>query len=187
MPPTPVPSAGSSPRLVRDFVVEGMMRGMGIELASEEGQSLVRALGGTRTLPADVPAERYAEVVRLVARRHHPQLSEARGLHEVGKAVFEGYRKTLMGKLALSALSLMGPERLVKKIPEILRRNTNFGERHVEQRGPNHYVIVSRGVPLPGDYYAGVLDAAMHAVGVEPQLLRWEQTAPEDTLHEVRW
>jgi len=44
-----------------------------------------------------------------------------------------------------------------------------------------------RGVPLPGDYYNGILHAALRATGVSEPQTRWEQTGPEDMTFDVRW
>ena len=47
--------------------------------------------------------------------------------------------------------------------------------------------MIFRGVPLPGDYYNGILHAALNATGVSSPQSSWEQTGPEDMTFEVRW
>ena len=75
----------------------------------------------------------------------------------------------------------------MRKAPEFVGRSSNFGTRTVERLGPNHYRMDFRGVPLPGDYYNGILHAALRATGVSAPQSTWEQVGPEDMTFDVRW
>ncbi|MCY1075203.1 DUF2378 family protein [Archangium lansingense] len=176
-----------APRRMRYAPLEGLLRSLEIHERSAEMKEIIRLSGGTDYVPSEIAVERFAEVLLFLARTRFASLSPSEGLFRVGACLFEGYRKTLLGQIQLAALHLLGPDRLMRKIPEFVGRSSNFGTRAVEQLGPNTYRVDFRGVPLPGDYYNGILHAALRATGVSSPQSSWEQTGPEDMTFEVRW
>jgi uncharacterized protein (TIGR02265 family) len=177
----------AAPRRMRYAPLEALLKGLDIPERSDEMRDIIRLCGGTDYAPSEIPVECFAEVLHYLARQRFGSLSASEGLFQVGACLFEGYRKTLLGQIQLAALHLLGPERLVRKIPEFVGRSSNFGQRTVEQLGPNDYRVYFRGVPLPGDYYNGMLHAVLGATGVSSPQTSWEQTGPEDMTFHVRW
>jgi uncharacterized protein (TIGR02265 family) len=167
--------------------LEGLIRSLEIHENSAEMKEIIRLCGGTDYIPSEIPVENFAEVLHFLARTRFATLPLSEGFFQVGACLFEGFRKTLLGQIQFAALHLLGPERMVRKIPEFLGRSSNFGERTTERIGPNDYRVYFRGVPLPGDYYNGILHALLRATGVNSPQTRWEQTGPEDMMFEVRW
>ena len=188
MPPAAaVSSPHPAPRRMRYAPLEGLLRGLDIHERSAEMKEIIRLSGGTDYVPPEIAVENFGEVLLFLARTRFATLPPSEGLFQVGACLFEGYRKTLLGQIQLAALHLLGPERLMRKIPEFVGRSSNFGTRTVERLGPNDHRVYFRGVPLPGDYYKGILHAALRATGVQAPQTRWEQTGPEDMMFEVRW
>lgn len=186
-PATAVSSPHPAPRRMRYAPLEGLLRGLDISERSAEMQEIIKLTGGTDYVPSEIPVERFAEVLHYLARQRFATLPMSEGLFQVGACLFEGYRKTLLGQIQLAALHLLGPERLVRKIPEFVGRSSNFGKRTTERLGQNHWRVDFKGVPLPGDYYNGILHAALRATGVQTPQTTWEQTGPEDMTFQVRW
>jgi len=182
-----VSSPHPAPRRMRYAPLEGLLRGLGIHERSAEMREIIRLSGGTDYVPSEIAVEDFARVLHFLASSHFAARPLSEGLFHVGACLFEGYRKTLLGQIQLAALHLLGPDRLVRKIPEFVGRSSNFGTRTVERLGPNDYRVYFRGVPLPGDYYSGILHAALRATGAQSPQTRWEQTGPEDMVFEVRW
>ena len=187
MAPAAAAALHPAPRRMRYAPLEGLLRGLEIAERSAEMDEIVKLSGGTDYVPSEIAVENFAEVLRYLARKRFEHLPQSEGLFRVGACLFEGYRKTLLGQIQLAALHLLGPERLMRKIPEFVGRSSNFGTRTVEQLGPGHWRVFFRGVPLPGDYYKGILHAALRATGANAPQTRWEQTGPEDMTFEVRW
>ena len=188
MPPSAAASSPHpAPRRMRYAPLEGLLRSLDISERSAEMKEIVRLSGGTDYVPPEIPVENFAEVLHFLARTRFASWASSEGLFRVGACLFEGYRKTLLGQIQLAALHLLGPDRLMRKAPDFVGRSSNFGVRTVEQLGPSHYRMDFRGVPLPGDYYNGILHAALRATGVNEPQTRWEQTGPEDMSFDVRW
>jgi uncharacterized protein (TIGR02265 family) len=188
MPPAAAATSPTpAPRRVRYAPLEGLLRGLDIPERSAEMQEIVRLSGGTDYVPSEIAVENFAQVLHYLARQRFASLPQSEGLFHVGSCLFEGYRKTLLGQIQLAALHLLGPERLMRKVPDFVGRSSNFGVRTTEQLGPKDWRVYFRGVPLPGDYYNGILHAALRATGVHAPQTGWEQTGPEDMTFEVRW
>jgi len=167
--------------------VEGVLRGAGVTPGSTTMKEAIRICGGTEHLPERVPLERFGELLHFLARHCFSTLPLEEGLARVGACLFEGYGKTLLGQIQLAALHLIGPDRFLRKAPEFLSRSSNFGTRTTEQLGPKHWSVHFQGVPLPGVYYQGMLEAALRATGVKEPRTSVEQLGPEELKFDVRW
>jgi uncharacterized protein (TIGR02265 family) len=176
------------PRLVKHVAIDSLLRAVGGGRDSRAWAEAVRLCGdGHGSLAPEVEVERYGELLHVLARMTHPGQPDPVALRRLGAAIFDGYRQTLLGQVQLAALSLAGAERLMRRIPDYLGRSSNFGERSVEQKGPRDWRVHLRGVPLPGDYYLGLLDGMLRATGVERAETGWEQVGPEAVTLSARW
>lgn len=175
-------------RLIGYSLLESLLKGLGIRENSPDMVHVARICGYTRNIPPrEVPVETFVEFLDWLAGHFYPQLPRSEGLFEVGTKLFEGYRSTILGRVQLAALNIMGPDRLTLRYAEISGRNSNFGERGVIQEGPHSYLIRYRGIPLPGDYILGVMKGGLAAAGVSNPNLSWEQVGPEDMNFKASW
>lgn len=183
-----MPTQPPPPRIIKHVSVEAVLRGLKVDARSPEWPEVLRLCGDGRAgLAAEVPVERFRALLELLAARHFPGLPRNEQLLRVGASLLDGYRSTLLGNVQLAALPLLGPEGILKRAPDMVARTTNFGTRTAEQRAPRDWVLRFRGVPLPGDYYLGMLGALLQATGVQGPQLRWEQVGPEDMDFYARW
>jgi uncharacterized protein (TIGR02265 family) len=175
-------------RLISHSLIESLLRGLGISESSPEMEQIARICGYVRRIPPrEVQVEKYVELLHWLAKQFYPQLPESEGLFEIGAKLFEGYRTTIIGRVQLAAIHIMGPDRLIMRYNEITSRNSNFGERSITQTGPHSYQICYRGIPLPGDYILGVIKGGMTAAGVNNLQLSWQQVGKEDMDFQVAW
>ena len=182
----PAAAKSDAPRLMHHTALEGLLRGLALAPGSPEYREVARLCGGSEHPPQEIPVERYISVLEHLARTRFAGLTRPEALFRVGAALFDGYQHTLLGKIQLAALQLAGPERIIRKAPDIVSRNSNFGVRTLEQRGPRHYAMHFRGVPVPADYYRGVFTAALHAAGAPQAVVSCRQTG-EEAEFEARW
>jgi uncharacterized protein (TIGR02265 family) len=64
-------------------------------------------------------------------------LLEARRLF--GRASVGHYRESILGRVMLAAIPIMGMERIVRMIPRDFAATTNYGTRSVVEIGPRHW------------------------------------------------
>lgn len=185
---SPPPPAVQPVRRIRNTSVEGLLRGFDVREGSAELRAVLDVLGAPGPgLPQDVAVERFAALVEFLARRHFPELPRDEALRRVGARLFHGYRSTVLGHVMLAALNMMGPDRVVRSAPHWVGRNVNFGERSAVPLGPRHWRVTFLGVPLPGDYYCGLLAEGLRVAGAAAPVVRFRQTGAEDMEFEARW
>jgi uncharacterized protein (TIGR02265 family) len=183
-----VTTDGGAQRLIKHVSVEAMLKGLRVEEGSAEWPEVLRLCGdGKGGLASEVPVEHFRQLLLLLADARFGHLPLAERLARVGASLLAGYRTTLLGQVQLAALHLVGPERFLRKAPDIVGRTTNFGARSSEERAPRDWVVRFRGVPLPGDYYLGMLRGFLTATGVQSPRTRWEQVGPEDMDFFAAW
>jgi uncharacterized protein (TIGR02265 family) len=184
------PSQSPTPKAARAFkhsAVEGLLRGMGVSPGSVEMAEVVQLCGGTRDMPTEVPVDRYIALLEWLATRFFPGKPLPEGLQSVGRRMFHGYRETLLGKIQLAALNVVGPDRLMRKAGEFIGRNSNFGQRTSEQVGPRHYRLRFRGIPIAPEFYCGLCLSAFDVLGVKNGRITFERQGAEDFDLDVRW
>ncbi|MBN1206432.1 MAG: DUF2378 family protein [Myxococcaceae bacterium] len=187
LPPQQQKSPAPAARVVKHSAIEGLMRGHGITPGTMDMAQVIELCGGIGGLPAEVPADRFSALLEWLARRYFPSRPLPEGLRSVGMRMLHGYRETLLGKIQLKALNLMGPDRLMRKLGEFIGRNSNFGERTSEQVGPQHYRVHFRGVPVPPEFYQGLCEAAFDIMEVKGVRITIERLGPEDVDFDLRW
>jgi uncharacterized protein (TIGR02265 family) len=181
--------ASSSPeRLVRVSALEAILRGLDHTPGSPAWREAATLLGGQLgALTALVPVEGYVELMRWGARTAFPTMSPSKGIYEVGLRLVDGYRKTLVGKLQLATIHLLGPHRLVMASPDLFKRNAPFGTRTVHKLGPTHYRMEFRGIPIPAEFYAGVMTSSLAVAGMKGGHVTTRTLGLEDVDYEIRW
>ena len=188
---TPVATSSAvtaAPRLMRASAVEGLLRGLRAVSGTEQLREVARLCGGQgEAVPDEVPVEQFAQALDYLARAYFPGARREEALFGVGRALFEGYRHTVLGKLQLAAIGLMGPAWLASKMPEMVGKNSNFGERTVDVINERHVLVHFGGVPLPGDYYRGLFTAGLQAAGAKDVSVHVRRAGSEDTYFDVSW
>ncbi len=168
--------------------VESIIKSLGISDGSPELQEVHRICGFVHNLPSkEISVESYVALLRWAATRYYPDLSQSAGLYQLGLKFLEGYRATILGRVQLASIHLIGPHRLIKRVPELFSKSTNFGERTVKQVDTQLYLVSFRGIPVPADFYCGLFHAGLKAAGVEHPSITFEQIGLEDVDFKVSW
>ncbi|MBF5044013.1 DUF2378 family protein [Aggregicoccus sp. 17bor-14] len=175
-------------RPVRVSALEAILRGLGHAPGSPAWREAAGLLGGQLgALPAIVPVESYVELMRWAARTAFPTLIPTQGIYEVGLRLVDGYQQTLVGKLQLATLPLLGPHRIAMMSPDLFRRNAPFGTRTIRQVGPGQYLLEFRGIPIPSEFYVGALTSSLRVAGMKGGDVTARVLGPEDVDYDIRW
>jgi uncharacterized protein (TIGR02265 family) len=186
-PPLKQQPSGTETRTLKHSAVEGLLRGFGVVTGSAEMTEVLELLGAKGGLPSEVPVDRYITLIEWLARRHFGTQPLKEGIRSVGMRMLHGYRQTLLGNIQLKALSLMGPERLMRKMGDFIGRNSNFGTRTAQEVAPRHWKLQFLGVPIAPEFYQGLAEAAFDVMGIRKVSMTFQKKSPEDTEFEVRW
>jgi|JI10StandDraft_1071094.scaffolds.fasta_scaffold42712_3 uncharacterized protein (TIGR02265 family) len=94
-----------------------------------------------------------------------PELEEGEALRQFGTRFVEGFRQTILGRVATTALPILGPARFLQKLPGRFRSIRHDASVTVEATGAHSARLVFNDpVPL-GAFFAGVVESALRLSG----------------------
>ena len=122
-----------------------------------------------------------------VAARHvlpGRPLEEAQ--RELGRRFVEGFLQTFAGKALGLLLPVFGPEGIIKRMPKFFSMGTVGSEMTVYQESPQCWRFELRDRHPLTDFDAGIIEAALTRVGVQPDVTVHERGAQHFALL-LRW
>ncbi len=139
-----------------------------------------------RRTRAAYPVEVWIACVEAAGEELFPGRPRRDGARELGRQWLGGFAATLVGKVMLAAVGLMGPDRLMGHVP----RSFATGRRSVSAQlmvlGPTDRRLQIRDPhPLP-DFVAGIFDALLLRAGVKAEV-HVEERREDGFALRVRW
>lgn len=134
-----------------------------------------------------VPALVYTQLVDLLCATclADQPLAEARRLF--GRGSLTRYRETILGRVLLATLPIVGLERMLRRAPQDFALACNYGTRSVVELGPHHWRMDFEDEIL----YPEVLQGIFQEVGTLLHLPQLQTTytvlGPRHVAFEFRW
>ena len=152
-------------RKVRGVVFEGLFA-----KAMPQSPELVTALKQAGFDASSIASEYSAMVFNAcleVARKQvYGSLPVAEGLQKMGVAQIEGIKVTFIGKIIMPPLYLIGPERVVRRIPSLFKVDSTPAVITPIQLQPGAWRVEFRGDPtMVPDYIGGICKAIVELSG----------------------
>ena len=159
-----------SDKVVFDHTIEGLfIRGLGSRLSPRARQRLKEAGVDVdkRLLPA-YPFNTWMTSLRIAAEELHPGEPLDQAMRKVGEAFIHGYRETLLGRAVLGVMSVLGPQRTLKRATQNFRSGNNYTEATVSDVSPGCADLWMNEVGPYPTFTAGIISAALTAAGSTP-------------------
>ncbi len=123
-----------------------------------------------------------------VAWRHrYPTLDREAAYRELGRQLCHGFLQTWAGKVVDMGLPLLGPERLLARVPDLLALDTYRYDVKVRPLDWHHYRVFFRNDPdAKPDLIAGLFEAGLRRTGIQPIVTVTMRAGPDFDL-ELRW
>jgi uncharacterized protein (TIGR02265 family) len=137
--------------------------------------------------PAAIPLDTVIEIQRYLARYLYPGLPLSAALWKLGRVTFEGYRRSLVGRVMLAALHLWGPHRAINNAPRIYEMTMKYGIRTVKKVGPTKYELRHQYEPGNIELLAGNIEAGLEAAGAKNLRVKIRPLAPDDHILDIEW
>lgn len=120
----------------------GLFEGLFVRALDVSGplEDELRRLGYDRRKPQpSYPTELFVACIDAARRARHPKLLRDDGLRALGGQFFGGFRQTILGKVFIGAMGVVGPRRLLARIPrQLLSARRGISCRHVEHAPTKH-------------------------------------------------
>lgn len=153
-----------SERLVFSTSVEGLVKGLVLE---PPVRAELRTLGidVDRPLLPAYSAELWHRALHLVAQRVYPTLSIAEAYRKMGERTVYGMEDTLLGKATLAMAKLVGPRRMLLRLPNSAKSGSNFAQLEVRELAPNEFLLTSHPYMGYAEFMQGSVRAAIEICG----------------------
>src|SRR5512140_827762 len=112
--------AAAAEEVVYDSTVEGLFkRALGERFSLRSKQRLKDAgLDLDGKLQSRYPRLKYYELVRIAAEELYPGKPLDEAYYELGRAFFDGFQQTLLGKTATAMARLLGPRKTLARMTQ---------------------------------------------------------------------
>ena len=123
-----------------------------------------------------------------VAHKHlYPELSHEEARWKIGARFTHGVSSTLLGKVILSALPLIGPVRYLKRVPEHMKVDDSGLEATCTIVSAREGRLDFQGNPeVDPEFIAGMVEEGVKLTRVEPQVQLVKHVPGRFSLH-IRW
>lgn len=106
----------------------------------------------------------WQQCLRVIAEETWPGMALEEAFRHLAAAHVEGYGRTLIGRAVYGVMRLLGPRRLVQRMPQTLRGTDNYTQVELVEKGPAAYEMrMNSALDCPG--YAESLFEHMLRVG----------------------
>ncbi len=111
------------------------------------------------------PASVLVACLGAAHRALAPDRDESEALRQFGTRFVEGFRQTILGRVATTALPILGPARFLQKLPGRFRSIRHDATATVESTGARSARLVFTDPVQLGPFFAGVVESALRLSG----------------------
>ncbi|MDP3231653.1 MAG: DUF2378 family protein [Myxococcales bacterium] len=167
--------------------VESLVRVLGPALDEKVRQKFL-ALGIDLFKPNPAyPYELWVEALQLAMDLLWPGVARDVATWRMGRAIFESYGQTVMGKALMALVKVLGPKRALDRMSRNLRTTNNYSETRLTEVGPNRYELWVNRVAFP-HYFRGLLEAGLEFGGAtEVKVEVGSVSATEGVAFNLSW
>lgn len=115
------------------------------------------------------PVSIWKASVETAAKQLYPDLGFDQALRKLGHVMVEGFFETLVGKVMCAGMSLIGPERYLKRFPELAKMEKRRLTITPVEEGDRRWRMNFDGEPhLMAEFLAGIIEAGVTRTKVTP-------------------
>jgi uncharacterized protein (TIGR02265 family) len=182
-------SVRAEDRAVFSQVVEALLtHGLKGQLSPRLRERLRQAgLDVDRPLLPVYPATLWMRCLALIVEETYPGLPPEQGFRRLAEAHVEGYGRTLIGRAVYRIMKLLGPRRMVQRLPQTLADTDNYTEATLEAQGPTAYVLRMNSVMEWPGYAEALLESLLRVAGAESPRVVKTRVEAESTTYLLTW
>ncbi len=153
-------------RLIYSEVIEGLIQhGLGGHVPSRLRERLGDLGLDVDRLPSTFPVVTWLKCLHVIIEELFPGVPTEEAFRRLGRQHVEGYGRTLMGRATLRVMRLLGPRRMVQRLPSMLSATDNYTAGTVVERGPMAYELsLNSDLQLPA-YAESLFESMLSACG----------------------
>ncbi|XXF78702.1 TIGR02265 family protein [Myxococcaceae bacterium GXIMD 01537] len=176
-------------RVVFASVVEGLLRhGLQGRVSPRLRERLRQAgLDLDRPLLPAYPVPMWAHCLGIIAEEAYPGMPAEEAFRRLAEQHVEGYGNTLFGRAVYRVMRLLGPRRMVLRLPQTLRGTDNYTEADLVEVGPACFEMrVNSVMEWPG-YAESLFEAFLRMAGAEDPRVAKVGEVGGSTTYRLSW
>jgi uncharacterized protein (TIGR02265 family) len=175
-------------RLIYAEVIEGLIQyGLGGRVPSRLHERLGDLGLDTDRLPSTFPVVTWLKCLRVIVEELFPGVPLDEGFRRLARQHVEGYGRTLMGRATLRVMRLLGPRRMVHRLPSMLSATDNYTAGTVEERGPREFVLSLNSNLQPAGYVESLFETMLSSCGAVRPVVKRQENGEDSSTYLLTW
>lgn len=147
----------------------------------------LRSLGvDLSRLNAAYPYELWLRSIELAMERLWPGVDRDEATYRMGRAMYERFGQTIVGRALMQVLAVLGPRRSLERMERNFRTANNYSHTRLIQLESNHYELSVSDVHFP-HYYRGILTAGLERSTRSASVKVIAHQPDGDATFDIRW
>ena len=175
-------------RLVYGEVMEGLLQHGLRGQVSLRLRERLRQLGmNVDQPPSSFPVLQWLQCLRVIVEETFPGIPTEEGFRRLARQHVEGYSRTLLGRATIRVMRLLGPRRMVLRLPNVLGSTDNYTTGVVVERGPSTFELAINSSLQPPGYTESLLETLLAGCGAEEPHVKVLQSSEDSTTYQLTW
>lgn len=175
-------------RVVYVEVVEGLIRHGLRGQVSPRLRERLRQLGlDVDRPPQSFPVVSWWKCLYVIVEETFPGVPAEEGFRRLARQHMEGYGHTLLGRATLRVLRLLGPRRMVLRLPHVLGSTDNYTTGAVVERAPGVFELVLNSSGQPAGYAEALLESFLEVCAASESRVKLIQEAEDRSTYLLAW
>lgn len=175
-------------RLIYSEVVEGLIQHGLRGQVSLRLRERLRQLGlDVDRLPSSFPVVKWWPCLYVIVEETFPGVPVQEGFRRLARQHVEGYGRTLLGRATLRVLRLLGPKRMVQRMPNVLSSTDNYTVGTVREREPSAWELTLNSNGQPPGYIESLFESLLEACGAREPVVKAVASSPDSSTWLLSW
>jgi uncharacterized protein (TIGR02265 family) len=129
----------------------------------------------------------WMNCLRIIVEEAYPGVAPEEGFRRLASRHVEGYGHTLFGRAVYRVMRLLGPRRMVQRLPQTLRGTDNYTEADVVELGPREFEMRMNSVFDSPGYVESLFESLLRVTGAESPHVEKTRVEAEHTTYRLTW
>lgn len=138
-------------------------------------------------LPSTFPVVKWQKCLQIITEELFPGVPMAEAYRRLARQHVEGYGRTLMGRATVRVMRLLGPRRMVHRMPSVLSATDNYTAGTVEERGPTEFLLSLNSNMQPGAYVESMLETMLRVWGAVQPHVKQQEGREDGATYLLSW
>ncbi|WP_404366229.1 DUF2378 family protein [Corallococcus coralloides] len=133
------------------------------------------------------PVPVWTRCLEIIVEEVYPDVPRVEGYTRLARAHVEGYGATLLGRAVMGVMRVLGPRRMVQRLPEVLRGTDNYTEVTLVERGPAHFELsLNSSLGAPG-YVEALFEGLLASGGAKAPSVTKVHDDGDSSTYALTW